>query len=156
MNAYLTLWYIEDLAYLSLRNLMRRRYIHPIISFLVAFVVSLGICLAGGPVCPDCGVVPSCCTEMDDNPPSGTGGTTADHFPGRSGCSHDGICFNSFQSIDASADSGTIKYDSTLVLFHLNSEGHPGIILKAAATDLLQSAIEKFPPLYLRICSFLI
>lgn len=138
---------------------MSSRFIHTIILFLVILVVSLGTSLAGSPVCPpgcpDCGVVPACCAEMTDKLGPETGGT-ADHLPGRSGCSHDGICLNGFQPIDVSAASGTFEYDSALVLSPLSHETHPNPFCRVAVPVVLKSPLETFPPIYLRNCSFLI
>jgi hypothetical protein len=142
-----------------LRKIMRSRCSHTLISFLVIFAVSLGTSLAGSPVCspgcPDCGVVPVCCAEMDNNSMSGSRGA-ADHSPVRNGCSQEGICLNGFQTIDASADSGPFEYDNTLVLSLLSYDIDLENISRAVALNLLKSPIEKLPPLYLRICSFLI
>ena len=137
---------------------MRSRLSDTLISFLIIFVVSLGTSLAGSfvcpPACPDCAVVPACCVEMGDA--AETSGT-ADHLPGPSGCSHDGICLDGFQPVDVAADStGTFEFDSTLVLSPHSSEVNLDLVSIAGAAVLLKSPIEKFPPLYLRICSFLI
>jgi hypothetical protein len=138
---------------------MKSRLSHTLISFLVILVVSLGTSLAGSPACPpgcpDCEVVAVCCAEMENNSMSGTRGV-ADHSPVRNGCSHEGFCLNVSQPIDASAASGTFEYDNTLVLSDLSYEVDLDNISRAVGPALLKSPIEKFPPLYLRICSFLI
>lgn len=138
---------------------MRSRLSHTLISFLVIFAVSLGTSLAGSlicpPGCPDCGVIPACCAEMNDNSASRSR-EMADHLPGRSGCSHDGVCLDVFRPIDVSANNGICEYDSTLVLSQLSSEVHSELVSLTVVPVLLKSPIEKFPPLYLRICSFLI
>lgn len=145
-------------VYLILRKLMRSRLSDTLISFLIIFVVSLGTSLAGSlvcpPGCPDCAVVPACCAEMDDG--AETRGM-ADHLPGPSGCSHDGICLDGFLPNDVSAASnGTLKYESTLVLSPLSFRVYPDLVSIAVVPVPLESPIEQFPSLYLRICSFLI
>ena len=146
----------------SLRKLMRSRLSQTLISFLVILVVSLGASLAGSAACPsgcpDCEVVADCCAEMENNSMSSMSGArgTADHSPVQNGCSHEGICLNVAQQLDASAASATFEYDNTLVLSHLNCEVDLDNISRAQDPALLQTPIEKFPPLYLRICSFLI
>lgn len=144
---------------ISLRKLMRSGLSHTLISFLVILVVSLGTSFAGSSFCPpgysDCEVVVGCCAEMENNSMSETRGA-AEHSPVRNGCSHEGICLNVSLLIDVSAASGTFTYDNTLVLSHLSYEVDLDTISRAPDPPLLKSPIEKFPPLYLRICSFLI
>lgn len=138
---------------------MRSRLSYTIISFVLILVVSLGNSLAGTPmcptVCPECVVVPDCCAGMADHSESGTSGT-ADHSPERTDCSHDGICLNGFQPIDVSATTGTIEFDSAVVQYQLISEVHLDLLYKVVTPVPPQSFSEKFPPLYLRNCSFLI
>lgn len=138
---------------------MRSRLSHTLISSLAILVVSLGTSLAGSPVCPPgcsgCGVVLDGCAEMENNSMPGTRGA-ADHSPVRNGCSHEGICLNVSPPMDASAASGSFEYDNTLVLSHLSYEVELENLSRAVAPALLKLPIEKFPPLYLRICSFLI
>lgn len=144
--------------HIFLRKLMRNRLSHTLISFLIIFVVSLGTSLAGSlvcpPGCPDCAVVPACCGEMDDAAESRG---MADHLPGPSGCSHDGICLDGFQPNNVSAASnGTLKYETTLGLSPLSFGVYPDLVSIAIVPVPLESPIEQFPTLYLRICSFLI
>ena len=138
---------------------MRSRFCHTIISLLLVLFVGLGASLAGGPACPpdcpDCRVVPTCCSAIDAGSVSGVQ-NGAGHLPGPSDCSHDGICLDGFQPIDVSAASGTFGYTLALVLSSFTFEAHSALFFKAAVPAPQQSPLENFPPHFLRNCSFLI
>ncbi len=138
---------------------MRSRLSKTIILFLLILAVSIGTSFAGGTLCstdcPECRVVPSCCATMADSPEHGSG-KAADHLPGKTDCSHDGICRKNVQSIDMSVATGQLEYDYALVQSHLSSEVQLDLICSNFSPVPPQFPLEKVPPLYLRNCSFLI
>ena len=145
--------------YNHLRRCMRSRLSHTVISFLLILVVSLGTALAGSSVCPsdcpECAVVHVCCEAMAENPEPATS-KMADHFPERTDCSHEGICLDGFQPIDFSSANSSFEYDSVLIQSYLSFDIPLGFLGRAASQVLPHFSLEKYPPLYLRNCSFLI
>ncbi|MGB3210701.1 MAG: hypothetical protein WBB19_08365 [Desulforhopalus sp.] len=138
---------------------MRSRFCYIFISIIVIFIVGLGTSLAGKslcpPDCPDCRVTPACCAKMAENSVGGTGGMS-DHQPGPDGCSHDGICLDGVQPVDLAGVSGTVGYDSVLAHSHPESPGRSDFSCIVEPPFHLKPPKEKFPPLYIQNCSFLI
>lgn len=138
---------------------MRSGCSYTIISLLLILVVGLGTSLAGSPMCPpdcpDCRVVSSCCSAIDDGSESGTKNGAA-HLSGPNDCGHGGICLDGFQPIDVSAVSGTFGSTIASVQSGFTFQAHSALLFKAAIPVPQTSALENSPPLFLRNCSFLI
>jgi hypothetical protein len=141
---------------------MRRKRHQTIVLFISSLMIlalslgnSFGGIFACSPDCSKCRVVPSCCAGIEGNDITGTEGS-AKPVSGPNDCDHGGICIDGLPPTSTSAVNNGFQDDQFPSPSPQGSSIKPVYHNRVSIPIIQEPSSEKFPPLFLRNCSFLI